>query len=408
MTASSNTLITPSIIAKEALMQLENNLVMGSLVHRDYSKEFNKVGSTISIRKPVKFKSSTGAARVSSDVTEGTVPISIDTQRHVSWDFSSKDLTMTVDDYSERYIKPAMIELAQQVELSLTSLYSQVPSWTGTAGTTPSTFLTLGGARQKLIEHAAPGGDTLNAVLNPAAALNVANDLKTLFVQQKTQTALERVKIGKYAGFDTYESASIINHTVGALGGTPLVAGASQNSNSTPQANSQTLNTDGWTASVTGVVKAGEVITIAGVYDVNPKTYQSLGYLKQFVVLADADSGASTGPAALTIAPAIVTSGPYQNVTAGPADNAAITVVTGTAATSYAQNLCFHKNAFALVMADLDLPDGAAFKARQSANNLSARVVKQYDIDLDRDIIRLDILYGGKCIYPELAVRLTG
>jgi FlaG/FlaF family flagellin (archaellin) len=407
MTASSNNLITPSKIAKESLMQLENNLVMGQLVHRDFAKEFTKVGDTVSIRKPVKFRSSSGAARVSSDVIEGSVPVVIDTQRHVSWDFVSKDLTLTVDDYSERYIKPAMIELAQQVESALMGLYSSVPLWTGTAGTTPSTFLELGAARQKLVEHAAPI-DTLNAVLNPAAALKVANDLKNVFTPQKTQTALERVKIGKYAGFDTYESASIVNHTVGALGGTPLVAGASQNANSTPQANSMTLNTDGWTASTTGVMKAGDVITIAGVYDVNPKTYQTLGYLKQFVVLADADSGASTGPAALTIAPAIVTSGPYQNVTAGPADNAAITVVTGTAATSYPQNLCFHKNAFALVMADLDLPDGAAFKARQSYNNLSVRVVKQYDIDLDRDIIRLDILFGVKKMYDDLAVRLSG
>lgn len=407
MTASSNALITPAKIAKESLMQLENNLVMGQLVHRDFAKEFTKVGDTVSIRKPVKFRSSTGATRVSSDVTEGSVPVVIDTQRHVSWDFVSKDLTLTVDDYSERYIKPAMIELAQQVESALMGLYSSVPLWTGTAGTTPSTFLELGAARQKLVEHAAPQ-DTLNAVLNPAAALKVANDLKNVFTPQKTQTALERVKIGKYAGFDTYESASIVNHTVGALGGTPLVNGATQNSNSTPQANSQTLNTDGWTASTTGVLKAGDVITIAGVNDINPKTYQDLGYLKQFVVLADVDSGASTGPAALTIAPAIVTSGPYQNVTAGPADNAAITVVTGTAATSYPQNLCFHKNAFALVMADLDLPDGAAFKARQSYNNLSVRVVKQYDIDLDRDIIRLDILFGVKRMYDELAVRLTG
>ena len=103
-----------------------------------------------------------------------------------------------------------------------------------------------------------------------------------------------------------------------------------------------------------------------------------------------------------------MTSGPYQNVTAAPADTAPIQVVTGTASTAYAQNLCFHRNAFALVMADLDLPDGAAFKARQSANNLSVRVVKQYDIDLDRDIIRLDILFGVKMMYPELAVRLTG
>lgn len=405
--ASTNSLITPSIIAKEALMQLENNLVMGQLVHRDYSKEFTKVGSTISIRKPVKFRSSTGATRVSSDVIEGTVPLTIDTQRHVSWDFLSSDLTLTVEDYSERYIKPAMIELAQQVESSLMGLYSTVPMWTGTAGTTPSTFLVLGGARQKLIEHAVTP-DTLNAVLNPAAALNVANDLKTLFTPQKTMTALERVKIGRYAGFETYESASIVNHTVGAYAGTPLVNGANQHSNATPQANSQSLITDGWSNSVTGVLRAGDVITIAGVFDINPKTYQSLGYLKQFVVTTTADSGASTGPATLTIAPAIVATGPYQNVTAAPADNAAITVVTGTASTAYAQNLCFHKNAFALVMADLDMPDGAAFKARERANNMSVRVVKDYDIDADRDIIRLDILYGVKTIYPELAVRLTG
>lgn len=403
---STNSLITPSVIAKEALMQLENNLVMGQLVHRDYAKEFTKVGSTVSIRKPVKFRSSTGATRVSSDVIEGTVPLVIDTQRHVSWDFLSSDLTLTVEDYSERYIKPAMIELSQQVESSLMGLYSTVPMWTGTAGTTPATFLVLGGARRKLVEHAAPQ-DTLNAILDPAAALNVANDLKTLFTPQKTQTALERVKVGKYAGFDTYESASVVNHTVGALGGTPLVNGASQVSTSTPQVNSQSLITDGWTAAAANRLKAGDVITIAGVLDVNPKTYQSLGYVKQFVVTSDVASDGS-GNATLTISPPIVVSGPYQNVTAAPADNAAITVVTGTASTAYAQNLCFHKNAFALVMADLDMPDGAAFKARERANNMSVRVVKDYDIDTDRDIIRLDILYGVKTIYPELAVRLTG
>lgn len=407
MANSTNTLITPSVIAKESLMQLENNLVMGQLVHRDFAKEFTKVGDTVSIRKPVKFRSSSGATRVSSDVVEGTVPIVMNKQQHVSWDFLSKDLTLTVEDYSERYIKPAMIELAQYVECSLMGLYTSVPMWTGTAGNTPSTFLTLGGARQKLVEHAAPQ-DTLNAVLDPAASLNVANDLKTLSTQQKTQTALERVKIGKYAGFDTYESASIIKHTVGAFAGSPIVDGANQHSNAAPQANSQTIVTKGWSNSITGVLKAGDVITFTGVNDINPKTYQDLGYKKQFVVLADANSGASTGPATLTISPAIVTSGPYQNVTAAPADTAPIQVVTGTASTAYAQNLCFHKNAFALVMADLDLPDGAAFKARQSANNLSVRVVKDYDIDLDRDIIRLDILFGIKTIYPELAVRLTG
>jgi hypothetical protein len=407
MAASSNTLITPTIIAKEALMQLKNNLVMGELVHRDYTKEFAKVGSTISIRKPVKFVSSTGASRVSSDVVEGTVPLAIDTQKHVSWDFVSSDLTLTVENYSERYIKPAMIALAQDVETSLMGLYKTVPNWVGTAGTTPSTFLHLGAARQRLVEQSFPMGDTMNGVLSPAAALQVANDMKLQYQPGKQLTAMEKVRIGRYAGIETYEAQSVINHTVGPLGGTPLINGASQNSNSTPQANTQSLITDGWTAAAAARLKAGDVITIANVYAVNDKTKSAYTYLKQFTVTADVSSDGS-GNATLTIAPPIVTSGPYQNVSAAAADNAAISILTGTASTAYPQNLVFHKNAFALVMADLDLPDGAAFKARESYDNLSVRVVKQYDIDLDRDIIRLDILYGVKTIYPELAVRLTG
>lgn len=409
-----NTLITPTIIAKEALRQLKNNLVMARLVHTDYSKEFNKVGSTISLRKPVKFDASDGATRSNQDVTEGTVSLAIDKQKHVSWNFTSNELTLTVDQYSERYIKPAMIALSQKVESDLMGLYSTVPMWVGTAGTVPSTYLELGAARQKLVEHAAPLGEQLNAVLNPAAALKIANDLKTLYQPEKTLTALERVRIGKYAGFETYEAQSVKVHTVGAYGGTSLVNGANQYYGGTgtltdPQANSQSLITDGWTNSTTGILKAGDVITIAGVNDVNPVTKEDLGYLKQFVVTADANSGASTGPSTLTIAPAIITTGPYKNATGGPADNAAVTVKTGTASTGYAQNLCFHKNAFALVWSDLEMPDGAPFKAKESDpdSGMTVRVVKQYDIDNDKDVIRMDILYGVKTIYPELAVRLT-
>lgn len=404
-----NSLITPSIIAKEGLFQLKNNLVMGNLVHRDYTKEYTKVGSTISVRKPVKFKATNGATRSNQDVLEGTVPIVMDQRKHVSWKFSTQDLTLTVEDYSERYIKPAMIALAQQVETSLTNLYTSVPNWVGTAGTTPSTFLALGAARQRLVENMAPMGDMLYAVMDPAAALQIANDMKQQFQPAKQLTAMERVKIGRYAGFETYEAQSIVNHTNGARGGTPLLNGADQHSNATPQANSQTITIDGASISITGWAKAGDVVTIAGCFAVNGNTKQAYTYLRQFTVLSDANSNGS-GVVTLTISPAIVsdTSSPYQNVSAAPADNAAVALASGTAATAYPQNLCFHKNAFALVMSDLEMPDGAAFKARESADNLSVRVVKDYDIDNDEDIIRMDILYGVKTIYPELAVRLTG
>lgn len=409
-----NTTITPTVIAKEALMQLENSLVVGNNVHREYKKEFVKVGSSVNIRKPVKFYTADGATRVNQDVEETNTSITVDQRKHVSWKFSTQDLTLTVAEYSERYIKPAMITLANTVDKSLAGLYKDVWNHVGTPGTTPANFAALGLAGQRLDEMSV-GDDMRKGILNPAAAWSVASSQTALYMQDKAKTAYEKAKLAEIAGFDLYKSQNILNHTVGAHGGTPKVNGASQNTTyaASGGTNSQSLVTDGWTNSITGILKAGDVITIAGVYAVNPVPGEGttgktvMPYLQQFTVLADANSGASTGPATLTISPAIITSGPYQTVSAAPADNADITVV-GTASTAYAQNLMYHKNAFALVTCPLEMPDGAAFKARESHNGLSVRVVKDFNIDTDEDIIRLDILYGIKAIYPDLATRLTG
>ena len=258
--------------------------------------------------------------------------------------------------------------------------------------------------------------DSRTMMLNPAAHYAVAGDQLTLdAVGTMGSSAYKDAMIGRIAKFATFSTQNIKNHTVGVATGTPLVNGASQNVTyaTATGANTQTLVTDGWTNSTTGIVKAGDVITIAGVYAVNPVPgegttgKQVMPYLQQFTVIADADSGASTGPATLTISPAIITSGPFQTVSAAPADNAAITVL-GTGNTAYPQNMGFHKNAFALVTCPLEMPDGAAFKARESHNGLSVRVVKDYDIANDDDIIRLDILYGWDAIYPDLACRLWG
>ena len=411
-----NTIITPSIIAKEALMQLENNLVMGNRVHREYKKEFTGgVGDTVSIRKPVKFYTADGATRVNQDVEEKATTISVDQRKLVSWKFSTQDLTLSVEEYSERYIKPAMITLANTVDRSLFGLYTKVWNSVGTPGTTPANFAAIAAAAQRLDEMAV-GTDNRSMMMNPAAGYAIAGNQLTLdAIGAMGRSAYEEAAIGQIAKFATYSTQNIANHSVGAHGGTPLVNGANQNvtyANATG-ANSQTLITDGWTNSTTGVVKAGDVITIAGVYAVNPVPGEGttgktvMPYLQQFTVLADANSGASTGPATLTISPAIITSGPYQTVSVAPADNAAITVL-GTASTAYPQNLGFHKNAFALVTVPLEMPDGAAFKARESHNGLSVRVVKDYDIDNDEDIIRIDILYGRAAIYPDLACRLWG
>jgi hypothetical protein len=410
-----NSLITPSIIAKEALVQLENNLTMANNVHREYKKEFVKVGDTVSIRKPVKFYAADGKTRVNQDVEEANTSITVDKQKHVSWKFSSKDLTLTVEDYSERYIKPAMIALANTIDRNGHALYSNIWNHVGTPGTTPANFAAVAAAAQRMDEMAV-STDMRKLVTNPAAGYAIAGTATSLYMNGVNNQAYRKGSIGEIAGLDTFRSQNVTNHTVGVATGTPLVNGASQGTTYalSKTTNSQTLNTDGWTNSTTGILKAGDVITIAGVYAMNPVPGEGttgkleMPYLQEFTVLADADSGATTGPAALTISPAIITSGPYQTVSAEPADGAAITVKTGTGGTAYPQNLAFHKNAFALVTCPLELPDGVEFKARETHKGLSARVVKQYSIDDDDDIIRIDVLYGWKSIYPDLAVRLVG
>ena len=410
-----NTVITPSIIAKEALVQLKNSCVMGNLVHREYKKEFKKVGDTVSIRKPVKFYTADGATRVNQDVEEKSANITIDQRKHVSWKFSTQDLTLSIEEYSERYIKPAAITLANTVDRSIHALYKDVWNQIGTPGTTPGSYAAVAAAAQRLDEMAVLS-DMRRAVVNPAARYSIAGNQLTLdSVGTKGKSAYEKALMGEVAMFETYSSQNVQSHTVGthSTGSTPLVDGASQEvtyANATG-ANTQSLVTDGW-ANSTAVLKAGDVFTIAGVFAVNPVPGEGatgktvLPYLQQFVVKSDATSSGA-GAATLTISPAIITSGPFQTVSAAPADNAAITVV-GSEDTAYPMNLTFHKNAFSLVTCPLEMPDGAAFKARETYDGLSLRVVKDYDIDTDEDIIRLDILYGVDAIYPDLAARLVG
>lgn len=410
-----NALITPTIIAKEALFQLENNLVLAKNVHREYKKEFVKIGASVSVRKPVKFYAANGATRVNQDVEEANTTITIDTQKHVSWAFSSTDLTLTVEEYSERYIQPAAIALANTIDASLADLYFNFWNHVGTPGTTPANFAALALAAQRADEMAIPS-DQRKAILNPAAGYAIAGTATNIY-NPNNAAAYTEGEIGRIAGLNTFSTQNIASLTTAQRGGTPLINGASQNvtyatAKTGTNGNSQSLITDGWTAAAASRVAAGEVFTIAGVFAVNPVPgagttgKRVMPYLQQFTVLAAASSDGS-GNATLTISPAIITSGPYQTVSAAPADNAALTFV-GSASTSYPQNMMIHKNAIALVTVPMELPDGINFKARESHNGMSMRVVKQYDIDNDVDRIRLDVLYGSKCIYPELGVRITG
>ena len=408
-----NTIVTPDIFAKEAVMILENELVMAKQVYRGHEKEFTNsvngyaIGNTVSIRKPTDFTVRSGANASNQDAVEGSTSITVDTMKGVDFSFTSTELTLDIRDLSERVIRPAMIQLANAVDVDVMSLYNTVPSWVGTPGQTINSFADFAKGPERLDELAVP--QDRSAVLSPADQWGLIGTQTGLYIQGAANDAYRNGSLGKIGGVDTYMSQNVPTHIVGVATGTPRVNGASQDVTyaTVKDTGTQSLITDGWTNSVTGILKKGDVFTIAGVYAVNPVSKATLPFLRQFVVMADADSGASTGPATLTISPPMITSGAQQTVSAAPADNAAITVL-GTGGTGYRQNMIFHKNAFSLAMVPLVKQPGAIDVARQSYKGISVRVTPYYTGSSDTSAWRLDILYGKKAIDPRLATRLSG
>ena len=408
-----NSIVTPDIFAKEAVMILENELVVAKNVYRGHEKDFAmsvngyEVGDTVSIRKPTDFTVRSGSVASNQDIVEGKTSITVDTMKGIDFALTSTELTLDIKDLSKRVIRPAMVQIANAIDTDLMSLYTSVPSWVGTPGQVINSFADFAQGPERLDELAVPQERV--SVLSPADQWGLVGSQTALYIQGAANEAYRKGNLGEIAGVDTYMSQNVPTHVVGVATGTPLVNGAGQDVTylSVKDTGVQTLVTDGWTNSTTGILKKGDVFNIAGVYAVNPVSKAVLPFLRDFVVMADANSGASTGPATLTISPPIIASGAQQTVSAAPADNAPITV-KGTGGTGYRQNMVFHRNAFALAMVPLILPDGAVKAARQSYKGVSVRVVPYYDGINDINNWRLDVLYGKKAIDPRLATRLSG
>ncbi|MCP3924926.1 MAG: hypothetical protein GY714_20295 [Desulfobacterales bacterium] len=403
MAISDNTLLTPTIIAKEALMLLVNNLGMAKHVYRTYKNEFRKVGQTITIRKPNKFRVTEARAIDKNDLTEPSTTLTVSTQAHVSWGFSSVELTQTVEQYAKRYIDPAASALANSVDATLCGLYTDVFNWAGTPGTTPNTFKVLGDAQTILDNESAPQG-VRYAVMNPAANWTLADALKGTFAQPAANDIHTKGYLGQVANLKIFMDQNIKRHTTGAFttSATPVM-------DETVTTGASTLSTDGWNAT-SSTVKDGDIFTIDTVNQVNTMTGVSTGNLKNWVVTANTTSTGSGDMTAMPIAPNVTyaSTDPYSNCDAVPVDPDALTFV-GTESTAYAQNLVFCKEAFCLVTLPLEMPANV-WGARETDKDagISIRIIKQYDIDNDEEICRMDILYGTKTLYPELAVRVWG
>ena len=402
-----NSLLTIDMITRKSLAILENELVLTRNVNRAYDDSFAvegaKIGSTLRIRLPDRALVTSGAALQVQDDNEQYTTLAVSNQAHIGINFTSAELTMQLDDFAERVLKPRISQLAAYVDADVASSFKNIYQSVGTPGTTPATSLVLLQAQQKLNEAASTMGDRY-AVVNPAANAGLVEGMKGFF--NPTGTISRQFKSGMMGegvlGYDEVAMSQSINtFTTGSrsLTDTILVNGAVSTQGAT------TISIDGGTGSATVLV--GDVFTIANVYAVNPQTRQSTGSLQQFVVTAA--NTASTGSwTSIAVSPAMYTSAhALATINAFPADNAAVTFL-GTASTVYPQNLAFQKNAITFATADLLLPQGVDMASRQVHNGISLRIVRQYDINNDRMPCRLDVLYGYSAIRPSMATRIWG
>jgi len=394
---ATNTLLTVDMITNEALRVLHQKLNFIGTVDRQYDDQFAKtgakIGSTLRIRKPAQYTVRTGATIDVQNSVEDYTSLTVSTQKGVDMSFTSAELALSVDEFSSRFLKPAMSRLAAEVESNFMSYaYKKVYQQSNTATFTGTLdFDTVLGARTKLTNALAPS-DGRVANLNTRANAEFVSAGKALFHDATTIAEQYREgMVGRTAGFDFYENTFWPRHTAGTD------ASAYVTNSATAQTGSTILVTTG-----TGTLVAGDIITIGGVYRVHPETKVTTGDLMQFVITATTGTSASS----ITISPAIVASGATQNVSNGAANTQTITKVGGNAK-AYDISLAYHKEFATFATADLLLPGGVDFASRKVLDGISMRVVRQYDINNDTLPCRFDILYGYEVIRPEFACRIA-
>jgi hypothetical protein len=401
----SNSILTIDMITRKALEILENNLVLTRNVNRQYDDSFAiegaKIGSTLRIRLPDRALVTDGAALQVQDDNEQFTTLAVNNQKHIGVNFTTAELTMQMDDFAERVLKPRISQLASSIDADVANSFRTIFQSVGTPGTTPSTSLVLLQAQQKLNEAAAVMSPRY-ATVNPAANAGLVEGMKGLF--NPTDTISKQFKNGMMGmgvlGFDEVNmSQSIKQFTTGSRNATGTTGAA------VVTEGSNTIVLAGVGNALT--IKAGDVFTVAGCFSVNPQTRESTGSLQQFVVLADVTSSAG-GAATVTVSPAMYSAAQaLATVNTLPA-NGAVTTFIGAASTQYAQNLVYHKDAITFATADLLVPQGVDMASRQVHNGISMRIVRQYDINNDRLPCRIDVLYGYSTIRPQMGVRLWG
>ena len=399
----SNTNLTIDMVTREALRIAHEKAVYLGTIDRQYDDSFAnsgaKIGSSLRIRQPNQFTRRQGSRIMDvQDVTETAITATVATQDGVDIRFNSAELALDIDDFSKRYIEPAMAVLVSGIESDVLQAQQKLCyNSVGTSGTPMSDLVEAGAARARLNQGLAPKDNRCIQVTSPTAGTMV-NGLKGLFHDgSQLKRQYNEGMLGRIAGFDWFENERLWTRSMSAdVTGTTDAA-----SLVTDGGNDVDMHT---TIATTAV---GEVFTIAGVYACHAETKQSLGYLQQFVIL--------TGTAGvLTVSPSTILTGAKQNVCSVAGAqlaitdfNSAATVFVGAASSAITQNIAYHKEWATFITADLPLMDDAHRCARRNQDGISLRVWEASDIRNDERLMRLDILYGHKVLRPEWATNIT-
>ena len=408
----SNTLLTISKITNEALMVLENELTFTSEVDRNYDDQFavvgGKIGNTVNVRRPGRFIGTTGPALNVEDFNETSVPVTLSTQFHVDTQFTTQDLALSLDMFSDRVLKPAVAAIANKIDRDGLSLAaSQTANIVGVAGTPPTGLITYLTAGAYLDSEGAPRDGRRSCIVEPFTSATIVDSLKGLFVPQ--EAIGEQYRKGLMgrdsAGVNWKLDQNVVSQTFGNWSANTIAVNVTTATGFITTGWAQ-YSTISLTASSASTLNAGDVFTIPGVFAVNPQNRQSYGKLRNFVVQSTTAVG--TGATNVVVSPAIITGGQFQNVNITSSGSQNITAFNNTGVSS-PQNIMMHRNAFTLAVCDLELPDGVHFAGRASDKEigLSLRVVRQYTINNDSIPTRLDVLYGWAPLYPELACRIA-
>ena len=392
----SNTILTPSVITKEALAVLHQKLnFIGNITTEyddRYAKEGGKIGNDLKIRQPNEFTVRTGASLSAQDVTESAVTMTVDTQKGVDINFSSEELTLHIDEFKDRYIEPAMSVLAANMESDALSMYKDVYNYHDSVGSAMS-LSNANYGRKLLADSLAPTNNRC-MLHNTQGVVDFVSDTKGNFNDQSAIAKQYREgALGRIAGFDHFENTLVPSHTTG----TAVEGDTAYNINGAAESGS-TLTVNVGTTSFL----QGDIITIAGVFRVHPETKVSTGVLQQFVITADSGTSATS----IAISPALTATGGGQNVSAVPSTGAAVNKIGGGASATWQETLAFQKGAFAFGSVDLIKPEGVHFCAREVMDGLSMRIIRDYTISDDKFPCRIDVMYGYKAIRPQLAARI--